>query len=108
MQSLAFGVPEHRIRDGYGMAEHSAPYFECKKHQLHVPVFNHLIIRDPETMDVLPPGEVGILELISPFEFFIVCIHRSYCCHVYCEYKKFPQNFPQTPSHNSTVSVVAK
>ncbi len=67
MCSDAFGIPVERIRDGYGMAEHSAPYFECKHHRFHVPVYNRLIIRDPITNKEVPRGEQGLLELISPY-----------------------------------------
>lgn len=65
--SQVFGIPTEWIRDAYGMAEHSAPYFECKAHKFHVAVFNKLIIRDPETMKPLPPGQQGLMELITPF-----------------------------------------
>lgn len=61
------GIPESHIRDGYGMAEHSAPYVECARHRFHVPVFNRILVRDPATMAVLPAGETGLLELITPF-----------------------------------------
>ena len=61
------GIPIERIRDGFGMAEHSAPYIECKHHRFHVPVYNRLIIREPDTMRSLPPGRVGLLELLTPF-----------------------------------------
>lgn len=61
------GVREANIRDGYGMAEHSAPYMECAHHRFHVPAFNRILVRNPETMRALPPGEVGLFELITPF-----------------------------------------
>jgi len=61
------GIQEANIRDGYGMAEHSAPYIECNRHRFHVPFFNRVIIRDPETMAVMPNGQAGLLELVSPF-----------------------------------------
>ncbi|MDA9951116.1 hypothetical protein N9D31_00950 [Oligoflexaceae bacterium] len=63
----SFGIPEHWQRDAYGMAEHCAPYFECKAHKFHVPVFSHLIIRNPSTYEVLQPGEKGLMELLTPF-----------------------------------------
>ena len=63
----AFGIPLTEMRDGYGLAEHSAPYWECKHHRLHVPAYNHLIIRDPVTLKPVPDGKTGILELITPF-----------------------------------------
>ena len=61
------GITAENIRDGYGMAEHSAPYIECKAHRLHVPVYNRIIVRDPVTLSALPPGEIGLLELVTPF-----------------------------------------
>lgn len=62
-----FGIDEKWQRDAYGMAEHSAPYFECSAHRFHVAVFNCLLLRDPETMEVVPKGEQGLMELITPF-----------------------------------------
>lgn len=61
------GIEPRNMRDGYGMAEHSAPYIECSRHRFHIPVYNRILIRDPVTMRALPPGEAGLLELISPF-----------------------------------------
>ncbi|MFA6318462.1 MAG: acyl-protein synthetase [Elusimicrobiota bacterium] len=61
------GLPPERVRDGYGMAEHSSPYCECRRHRFHVPVYNRVYARDPVTLAVLPPGEPGLLELVSPF-----------------------------------------
>ncbi|MBF0407204.1 MAG: hypothetical protein HQM10_07615 [Candidatus Riflebacteria bacterium] len=65
--SKALGIPVENIRDGYGMAEHSSPYIECAKHHFHVPVYNRIYIRNPITMAMLPPGETGLIELITPF-----------------------------------------
>ncbi len=61
------GLPASRVRDAYGLAEHSAPYYECEAHRFHVPVFNRLITRDPVTMEPTAPGERGVLELLTPF-----------------------------------------
>jgi len=63
----AFGIPPAFQRDAYGMAEHCAPYYECREHRLHVPVYNRVIIRDPVTLEVLPDGQTGLMELITPF-----------------------------------------
>ncbi|MBL7544889.1 MAG: hypothetical protein JNL11_13815 [Bdellovibrionaceae bacterium] len=65
--SEKLGIPEENIRDGYGMAEHSAPYMECTHHRFHIPVYNRILVRDPETMHALPCGRIGLLELITPF-----------------------------------------
>ena len=55
------------MRDGYGMAEHGAPYMECERHRMHVPVYNRVLVRDPVTLGVLPRGATGLLELITPY-----------------------------------------
>lgn len=65
--SQMLGIPEENIRDGYGMAEHSSPYIECAHHRFHIPFYNRIISRNPETMEPIPPGKIGLLELISPY-----------------------------------------
>ena len=65
------GISKDRMIDLYGMAEHSAPYDSCRFHRLHVPVFNRILVRDPVSMKVLPDGEVGLIELITPYNAII-------------------------------------
>ncbi len=65
------GIPDERIRDGYGMAEHCAPYMDCRAHRFHVPVYNRVLVRDPVTLEVLPVGRPGLLELVTPFNFMM-------------------------------------
>ena len=65
--SETLGLSETRMRDGYGMAEHCAPYNECRNHRFHIPVYTRVLVRDPLTLNALPPGQTGILELITPF-----------------------------------------
>jgi len=62
-----FGISEEFQRDGYGMAEHCAPYFECRRHRFHIAVYNRLIMRDPVTYKQVPDGQPGLLELLTPF-----------------------------------------
>ncbi|MBF0407843.1 MAG: hypothetical protein HQM10_10845 [Candidatus Riflebacteria bacterium] len=61
------GIPLENMRDGFGLAEHSAPYIECREHRFHIPVYNRILIRDPLSMKLLPPGEPGLMELVTPF-----------------------------------------
>lgn len=61
------GIPVERIRDGYGMAEHSAPYMECSQHSFHVPSFNRIFILDPVSLKPLPPGEPGLMKLVTSY-----------------------------------------
>ena len=63
----ALGISAERIRDAYGMAEHVAPYFECKRHRFHIPIYARIIIRDPVSLEVLNDGNEGLMELITPF-----------------------------------------
>jgi phenylacetate-coenzyme A ligase PaaK-like adenylate-forming protein len=60
-------IPQENMRDGYGFAEHSAPYIECRNHRFHIPVYNRIIVRDPVTMKALPAGTPGLLEFVTPF-----------------------------------------
>ena len=64
--SRLWGLPVERIRDRYGMVEHGVPYDECRLHRFHIPVYGHVLVRDPLTLEALPPGKAGLLELISP------------------------------------------
>lgn len=67
MVTEKLGIPDANIRDGYGMAEHSAPYEECRLHRFHIPVYNRVYARDPVTLEALPAGKTGLLEFITPF-----------------------------------------
>lgn len=61
------GMPADRIRDIYGLVEHGIPYFTCAHGQFHVPTYSRILIRRPGTLEVLPPGEKGLMQIISPY-----------------------------------------
>lgn len=61
------GIPDERLRDGFGSVEHCVPYIECKKHRFHVPVWSKVLIRDIKTLEPLDFGETGYLNFISPY-----------------------------------------
>lgn len=61
------GFSAEKIRDGFGMAEHSAPYFECRLHRFHVPVYNRVYCVDPVNLEPMPDGQIGLMHLITPF-----------------------------------------
>ncbi|MGE0174898.1 MAG: hypothetical protein AB7T49_19050 [Oligoflexales bacterium] len=67
MLQETLGIKDENVLDGYGMAEHSAPYMECRLHRFHIPVYCRIIIRDPATMRSLSLGEQGLIELLTPF-----------------------------------------
>lgn len=61
------GIPNERLRDGFGSVEHCVPYVECSKHRFHVPVWSRVFIRDFETLQKLTEGEIGFLHFVSPY-----------------------------------------
>ncbi|OFZ21479.1 MAG: acyl-protein synthase [Bdellovibrionales bacterium GWB1_55_8] len=61
------GIPNARLRDGFGSVEHCIPYVECRAHQFHIPVWSRVFIRDVRTLKVLPYGERGFLHFVSPY-----------------------------------------
>jgi phenylacetate-coenzyme A ligase PaaK-like adenylate-forming protein len=61
------GLPAGNVRDTYGMAEHGIPYAACCKGFHHVPVYGRLLVRHPLSRQIMPQGEEGLLQLITPF-----------------------------------------
>lgn len=61
------GIKTSRIRDAYGSVEHSIPYIECEKHNLHVPTWSRLFIRDVKTLEVLDYGKEGFMNFVTPY-----------------------------------------
>lgn len=65
--SRQLGIPDARLRDGFGSVEHPIPYVECRAHRFHVPVWSRVFIRDARTLDVLGFGRPGLLHFVSPY-----------------------------------------
>ncbi len=61
------GIPNERIRDGFGSTEHCIPYVECPQHELHVPVWSRVFVRNVRTLLPCDYGEQGFLQLMSPY-----------------------------------------
>lgn len=61
------GIPDARLRDGFGSVEHPIPYVECARHQFHVPVWSRVFIRDVRTLKTLGYAERGFLHFTSPY-----------------------------------------
>ena len=69
----AIGV-EHVI-NFYGMVEQvGGVYFENPIHHLHAPIFSEVIIRDPVTLEPMPDGQPGLVQVLS-------CLPTSYPGH---------------------------
>lgn len=61
------GIPNERLRDGFGSVEHCIPYVECKNHHFHIPVYSRVLIRDLYSLNVLDYNQEGFLQFISPY-----------------------------------------
>lgn len=61
------GIPEERIRSSFGSVEHSIPYIECARHNLHIPIWSKVYIRDIRTLEVAGYGKPGFLQFVSPY-----------------------------------------
>lgn len=65
--SRCFGINQSDVIDIYGFTEQMGlNYPDCEAGWKHCPVFSKVIVRDPITREVLPPGKEGMLEFISP------------------------------------------
>ena len=60
------GVEEENIHEFFGAVEHPVFFNTCKKHRFHIPVYSRVLIRDVRTLEPLPMGEVGLVNLITP------------------------------------------
>lgn len=60
------GIPEENINELFGAVEHPIFYNACPRHHFHIPIYGRVIIRDPDTLEPLPMGRVGLVNLISP------------------------------------------
>ena len=60
------GIPEAQIHEFFGAVEHQIFYNACKNHHFHIPIYARVIIRDVNTLEPLPLGRIGLVNLISP------------------------------------------
>jgi len=60
------GLPETCCHESYGAVEHGVAYIDCPNHHFHVPVYSRAFIRDVRTLEVLPFGSAGFMNVISP------------------------------------------
>ena len=60
------GIPEEAIHESFGAVEHPIFYNACKRHHFHIPIYSRVIIRDVNTLEPLPMGRIGLVNLITP------------------------------------------
>lgn len=61
------GIPDGRIRDGFGSVEHCVPYVECSHHEFHAPTWSRVLVRDTATLEPVGEGTAGFLSFLSPY-----------------------------------------
>lgn len=66
MAGHTLGVRRQNCKDHFSTAEHPVSYISCKNNHFHVPVFSRVIIRDVKTLEPVPPGTPGLLNLVTP------------------------------------------
>ena len=60
------GIPESGCVEFFGAVEHPILYCDCKNHHFHVPVYSRVIIRDVDTLQPVPCGTPGLVNLFTP------------------------------------------
>lgn len=60
------GIPESGCVEFFGAVEHPILYATCSHHHFHVPVYSRVLIRDPDTLEPVPNGTAGLVNLLTP------------------------------------------
>ena len=60
------GIDDKHVFEFFGAVEHPILYTDCRNHHFHIPNYARVIIRDVETLEPVKPGEVGLINLLTP------------------------------------------
>lgn len=60
------GIREADCVEFFGAVEHPILYTTCKHHHFHVPVYSRVVIRDVDTLEPVPNGTPGLVNLMTP------------------------------------------
>ena len=66
MASHTLGIRRENFKDQFSTAEHPITYVSCANNHFHVPIFGRVIIRDVRTLQPVPMGTPGLLNLVTP------------------------------------------
>lgn len=66
MANRILDIRQENFKDHFSTAEHPVDYISCANGHFHVPIFSRVIIRDVRTLEPLPFGEPGLLNLVTP------------------------------------------
>lgn len=59
-------INEDHVVEFFGAVEHPILYTTCSRHHFHIPIYSRVIIRHPDTLDEVPHGEIGLVNLMTP------------------------------------------
>ncbi len=67
--SLSFkvlGIRDTDIIEFFGAVEHPVLYCDCPYHHFHVPAYGRVVIRNADTLEPVPLGTAGLVNLVTP------------------------------------------
>ena len=62
------GLEDRDVIEFFGAVEHPIFYNDCERHHFHIPIYSRVVIRDPVTLQPVPNGTPGLVNLISPMD----------------------------------------
>jgi len=63
------GIIHKNQRDLFGMVEHGIAYLEDDLGKMRIPNYSRVFVRDPHTLNLKPPGEIGLLQFVCSYNF---------------------------------------
>jgi len=66
MANEVLGIERENFKDNFSTAEHPILYISCINNHFHIPIYGRVIIRDVKTLEPVPNGTAGLLNLITP------------------------------------------
>ncbi|MBQ8814539.1 MAG: acyl-protein synthetase [Lachnospiraceae bacterium] len=60
------GIDDQYTVEFFSAVEHPVLYVDCRCHHFHVPVYSRIIIRDVDSLEPVPAGQVGLINLLTP------------------------------------------
>lgn len=66
LAETVLGVGERDCVEFFGAVEHPILYTTCSHHHFHIPVYSRVVIRDVDTLEPVPMGTPGLVNLMTP------------------------------------------
>jgi phenylacetate-coenzyme A ligase PaaK-like adenylate-forming protein len=66
MANETLNIQQKNFKDHFSTAEHPINYVSCINNHFHIPAFSRVLIRDVRTLNPVPQGTPGLLNLLTP------------------------------------------